>query len=181
MSAQTTVADRLLAIQNKTLEEEALVQCFKAVEELVAAIQTEAVSFQLLARQDRSVLRKEIVARHQRQHGMAARIDTSKRALFLRMENGRPRFTWHVAWYSQRGSGARFSSLKLTESGTALRDLLDGAHPDEIELLTVHEMTVRDFNLRWEHIVRIRRSVRMCAQAHLNARKKAEQAGEAAA
>lgn len=180
MTSNATIEDRFFVIQDKTLEEQGLVQCFIAVDELISGIQSDASSFVALAKEDRSKLRKDIVERHRREHGLRSNVDTSKRVLFLRIENGRPRLTWHVAWFSKRGSGARFSSLKSTKTGTALRDVLEGAHPDEIGLLTSHEMAVRYINERWQHIARIRRSVRMCARVYLTSREKAARAGQAA-
>ncbi len=175
-----SIEDRLWMIQDKSLEEEALVECFKAVEKLIDAIQSEAISFNAFAQEMRTQERRGIVERHQRSQGLASRIATSKRVLFLRFENGRPRFTWHVVWYSERGPKPRFTSLKSNKSGTALRDVLEGAHPDEIDLLMQHEMTVRDFNARWSHIATIRRAVRMFALATIHAREKRAQPAEQA-
>ncbi|MGY0503968.1 hypothetical protein [Luteimonas sp. e5] len=172
-----SIEDRLRWIEDRTMEEDALIACFAAVEQLVVAIGTDAAEFSVVAKEQRSELRRAIVVRHMREHGMRSYVDTSRRVLFLRFECGRPRLTWHVAWFSRRGPRPRFSSVKSTKSGTALRDVLEGAHPDEMDLLTSHEMTVRDFNARWARIVALRRALRMCALATLNARDKGQQPG----
>lgn len=170
-----SIEDRLFAIQDKTSEERGLVACFLALENLIIAIQTDAQEFIERAARERTDLRREIVKRGQHESGSKSFIPTSKRVLFLRNENDRPRLTWHVSWYSRRGTGARFSSLKSTKTGTPLRDILEGAHPDEIDLLTSHEMSVRAINKRWAGIAAIRRSIRMHTLTLLNARANAAQ------
>lgn len=59
-----TIEDRLLGIADKSLVEEALVTCFSAVDDLITAIQTEAISFDTFAKEQRKALRREIVERH---------------------------------------------------------------------------------------------------------------------
>lgn len=160
-AGKLALIERLRRKEGRTAFEEAHIQMWSGLEDMAAALEQEALAFLEEANEERSRLRREIVRRHQAIHGLADRVETSNRALYINMDGESLKIGWSQVWYSNRGGkNTRFKHLPRTKNGTDIRLVLEGAHEDEVEMLTRHEHQSRRLKAKWQRVVALRKAVR---------------------
>lgn len=111
---------------------------------------------------ERSEERNNILRRHQAVHGTHRKVTTSRTVLTSRVRGAKSlELLWINIFYPRahaRGAKPppRYRALRLGKTGRVdLRRIAKGAHPDEVELLTQHEMEARYFRRLWKRATRV--------------------------
>ncbi len=152
---------RLRLYSESILFAKAILDAFDGITATRLAIAYEAGLFVQRAQDERKAQRQEIVARHQRIHGSNAKVETSYNVLMLPDRLDAFELIWREIWY-QRWDGhgpkpkPRYNAIPCkAASGTDMRRVLKGAHPDEVELLTSHELEARRFRNLWAKTTKV--------------------------
>ena len=154
-------SDRLRPYSGSILFAKAILDAFEAITATRLALVYEAGVFVKRAQDERGVLRKEIVTRHQRVHGSNAKVETSYNVLLLPDRLGAFELVWRQLWYERwNGRGPKpkpkYNAIPCkAASGTDMRRVLKGAHPDEVELLMSHELEARRFRNLWAKTTKV--------------------------
>lgn len=154
-------SDRLRPYSGSILFAKAILDAYEAITATRLALAYQAGVFVKRAQDERGVLRKEIVTRHQRIHGSNAKVETSYNVLLLPDRLDAFELVWRELWYPRwDGRGPkpkpRYNAIPCkATSGTDLRRVLKGAHPDEVELLTSHEFEARRFRGIWARTTKV--------------------------
>lgn len=111
---------------------------------------------------ERSEERDVIVRRHQASHGTHRKVATSRNVLTARVRGSKSlELLWTNIFYQRvaprdTNPPPLFRSIRMGKTGRVdLRLVAKGAHHDEIELLTQHEMEARYFRRLWKRATRV--------------------------
>lgn len=90
-------------------------------------------------RVERKELRAAIASQHQRKQKF------SQAVLTYRVNKGNLQLEWSFIWYRPNDKTPNFKRIPISEGGVHLARLQKGAHPDEVELLKLHEVKARGY------------------------------------
>lgn len=153
----------------------AILDARKSYTDIQLAIAAEAEAFVERARKERSIERQAIVHRHQAIHGHRSKVETSRRILIIRNRIEGLELVWcvvrYIGWDGQSPKpDPRYFAIRLGKGGgTDLRQVTKGAHPDEIALLTSHELEARRLRAMWKRATRFGIALRTLGLAKLKA------------
>lgn len=135
---------------------EAILEALRLYDHILLAIVQRAVNLMTRARRERSVARREITRRHKAINGAHAKVETSKRILYVRERLEGLELIWKAVIYPKvydprfKPKGWLRDVGAMRKSGVDLRHVAKGAHPDEVALLTRHEMEAREIRGLWK-------------------------------
>ena len=134
----------------------AILEALRSYDAITLAVIQRAVDLRDRAKAERSAKRKAIVRRHKAINGAHAKVETSKRILYVRERLEGLELTWKAVIYPKvydprfKPKGWLRDVGAMRKSGVHLRHVTKGAHPDEVVLLKRHEMQAREIRHLWK-------------------------------
>ena len=111
----------------------------RSVIEVDLAMEATVHAFIEKCRAERKELRAAIASQHQRKQKF------SQAVLTYRVNKGNLQLEWSFIWYRPNDKTPNFKRIPISEGGVHLARLQKGAHPDEVELLKLHEVKARAY------------------------------------
>ena len=134
----------------------AILEALRSYDAITLAVIQRAMALRDRARAERSAERKAIVQRHKAINGALAKVVTSRRILYVRERLEGLELIWKAVIYPKaydprsKPKGWLRDVGAMRKAGVDLRHVTKGAHPDEVALLTRHEMEAREIRRLWK-------------------------------
>lgn len=168
--------EQLSALHDLSPYEDSLIAMWQAQQQCALAIEGMAMDLKEVAKQERTELRQEILERARAINGPQATASTSKNILTCSARLGGLELFWAEIWYLGQDTKPRFNRIPNRNSGPDLRVLTNGAHPDEVAMITSHEMRAREIRFLWREHIGIKASIRVAIRRALKERRRQEDA-----
>ena len=162
--------EHLRGMPDPTPYEASLIAMWQAVQQQAMAIEGMAMEFKERAQGERKELRQEIIRRHKAINGERSTVQTSKLILSCTVRLEGLEVYWAEVWYMGNDPKPNYNRIPNRTAGPDIRLLLKGAHPDEIAMITSHEMEARKLREFWREYIDFKRGVRRCINRALKQR-----------